>query len=127
MLGNIKLRSYRHWFWDAGVIASNLLATTVSMGLYTKLRVGFDDTRVNRLLGLQNRTEASLALAIIGTGLSRSGGSNNTFDIQSLNFKIIPLSRNEVQYPDIWKMHESSYLHDKYEVMDWDNVELIDK
>ena len=120
-----QARSYRHWFWDAGVIASNLLATTVSMGLYTKLRVGFDDTRVNRLLGLQNRTEASLALAIIGTGLSRYGGSNNTLDIQSINFKIIPLSRNEVQYPDIWKMHESSYLHDKYEVMDWDNIELI--
>ncbi|MGI8833604.1 MAG: SagB/ThcOx family dehydrogenase, partial [Nitrososphaeraceae archaeon] len=26
-------RSYRHWFWDSGVIAANLLATTKAMGL----------------------------------------------------------------------------------------------
>ena len=28
-----QARSYRHWFWDSGVIAANLLATTRAMGL----------------------------------------------------------------------------------------------
>ena len=121
-----QARSYRHWFWDAGVIASNLLATTTSLGLHTNLRIGFDDELVNRLLGLQNRIEASLALAIIGTGLRRDRSLNNSSNINSLNFKTIPLSRNEVQYPAIWKMHESSYLRGKYEVMEWNHLKLID-
>lgn len=121
-----QARSYRHWFWDAGVIASNLLATTTSLGLHTKLKIGFDDALVNKLIGLQNRVEASLALAIIGTGLSRSGSSNNAFNMTSLNLKTTPLSRNEVQYPEIWKMHESSYLRNKYEVMEWNDLKLVD-
>ena len=36
-----QARSYRHWFWDSGVIAANLLATTVSMGLRTSFNHWF--------------------------------------------------------------------------------------
>src|SRR5437870_3272637 len=31
-----EARSYRHWFWDSGVIVANLLATSNSAGLATK-------------------------------------------------------------------------------------------
>jgi SagB-type dehydrogenase family enzyme len=33
-------RSYRHWFWDSGVIVANLLATTKAMGLISRLYMG---------------------------------------------------------------------------------------
>jgi SagB-type dehydrogenase family enzyme len=32
-----QARSYRHWFWDSGVIAANLLATTGAMGLRARI------------------------------------------------------------------------------------------
>jgi SagB-type dehydrogenase family enzyme len=38
-----QARSYRHWFWDSGVITANLIATAMSFGLNTKLIIGFVD------------------------------------------------------------------------------------
>src|ERR687897_2129725 len=44
-----QARSYRHWFWDSGVIVANLLATTGAMGLPTHIIMGFIDEMVNCL------------------------------------------------------------------------------
>src|SRR5271170_813872 len=59
-------RSYRHWFWDGGVIAANLLATVNSAGLRSSVVLGFEDEAVNRLLGLRPRQEAAIAICPIG-------------------------------------------------------------
>src|SRR5919108_1186852 len=61
-----RARSYRHWFWDSGVIAANLLATTVSMALPTRLIIGFIDDNINQLLRLEDQKEAAVAMAAIG-------------------------------------------------------------
>src|SRR5713226_1865754 len=63
-----EARSYRHWFWDSGVIAANLLATLSSEGLTVRLDLGFVDRDVNRLLGLEAKKEATVALAVVGAG-----------------------------------------------------------
>jgi len=47
-----EARSYRHWFWDSGVIVANLLATSNSAGLATKVALGFVDLEVDRLLAV---------------------------------------------------------------------------
>ena len=39
-------RSYRHWFWDAGVITSNLIATASSMDITSRLFMGFIDDKL---------------------------------------------------------------------------------
>src|SRR3990170_1228668 len=52
-----QARSYRHWFWDGGVIAANLLAVSASMGLDARVVAGFVDRSVNELLGLSNNKE----------------------------------------------------------------------
>ena len=46
-------RSYRHWFWDSGVIVANLLAIASSKNLNAKLIMGFIDDEVNRILSLE--------------------------------------------------------------------------
>src|SRR5712691_12458321 len=66
-----EARSYRHWFWDSGVIAANLLATSNSAGLSTEVVLGFVDSEVDRLVGLEPKKEATVALAIVGVGLSQ--------------------------------------------------------
>src|SRR3989442_3495263 len=63
-----ETRSYRHWFWDSGVIAANLLATSNSAGLSTKLVLGFVDSEVDRLLGMETKKEATVALAAVRSG-----------------------------------------------------------
>jgi SagB-type dehydrogenase family enzyme len=119
-----RARSYRHWFWDSGVIAANLLATTVSMALPTRLIIGFVDDKVSHLLRLEDHQEAAVAMAAIGIGLSKVPLPKEE-DIQIPYLpvpKIRPLSKKgETDYPEIWRLNDSSKLFSKQEVKEWIN------
>jgi len=120
-------RSYRHWFWDAGVIVANLLATTVSMGLATNLQMGFIDDVVNRLLGLDYHKEAAVIIANIGgqetsQADKRDKRGEKVLELpDSIAPKIRPLSESEIDFPEIWKLHDASKLFSPEEIMQWAN------
>jgi SagB-type dehydrogenase family enzyme len=118
-----QARSYRHWFWDSGVIAANLLATTVSMGLPTRLIMGFVDDNVNNLLCLEDQQEAAVVMAAIGIGLTKDPKSKEDKQIPYLPIpKIRPISKmGEIEYPEIWRVNQNSKLSNKEEVKDWIN------
>jgi SagB-type dehydrogenase family enzyme len=124
-----QARSYRHWFWDCGVIVANLLATTASMKLPTKLIMGYVDDIVDRLLRLETLKEASIVIAPIGIGYcpkSDSKPDNNIpKEIAELPIpKIVPLSQgDEIDYPDIWNAHQNSKLLDREDVEAWINIQ----
>ena len=126
-------RSYRHWFWDSGVMAANLLATVNSIGLRINFNVGFFDDVVNRLVCVENRQEAVIALASIGVGLSKKNSPNNNkevgrAEISILKHETLPLSeKGQVEYPMIWKIHEASNLQSKDEVKKWIDADKIIK
>ena len=112
-------RSYRHWFWDSGVIAANLLATCSSINCSVDLILGFVDEAVNNLLRIDDKQEAAIVLAPLA-GNSAMGPVPLIKEGQDSSIpKIMPLSRNEVDYPEIWKIHKASYLHTKEEVEEW--------
>ncbi|HEV2138051.1 MAG TPA: SagB/ThcOx family dehydrogenase [Nitrososphaerales archaeon] len=111
-------RSYRHWFWDSGVIVANLLATGVSAGLKCGLIMGFVDSEVDRLLCLSERKEATVALAPVGLGLAGSH-AKEIRQISRLSPEVDPVSTEEVEYPMIWETHEASSLTSKDEVKNW--------
>ena len=111
-------RSYRHWFWDSGVIAANLLATANSAGVSTKLDLGFVDSEVDKLLALEPRKEATVALVAIGEG-QHERPSSAYQRIQDLKFEISPLSREEIDYPVIWDTNEASQLKTRPEAESW--------
>jgi SagB-type dehydrogenase family enzyme len=128
-----QARSYRHWFWDAGVIAANLLATSSAIGLPARVITGFVDDSVDDLLRLEDNKEASIAMVAVGVELPTD--SNNisqqeqgqsaeqyTIEEQQPSPKIRPLSkRGEISYPEIWKLNEASKLRNKEEVSGWIN------
>jgi SagB-type dehydrogenase family enzyme len=118
-----QARSYRHWFWDSGVIAANLLGTTVSMGLPTRLITGFVDDIVSGLLCLEDQREAAVAMAAIGIELSKDSLPKGDKRIPYLGIpKVRPLSKKgEIDYPEIWRLNNSSKLFSKEEVKEWIN------
>ena len=59
-------RSYRHWFWDSGVIAANLLATCYSIDFSAQLIMGFVDEAVNHLLRIDDKQEARYCSGTLG-------------------------------------------------------------
>jgi SagB-type dehydrogenase family enzyme len=121
-----QARSYRHWFWDSGVIAANLLATTHAMRLPTRIITGFLDDNVSQLLCLEDQREAAIAMAAIGAGSSKdiiapSQQENEVDRISPLSIpKIRALSkRGEINYPEIWELNQVSKLSSKQEIEGW--------
>ena len=121
-----QARSYRHWFWDSGVITANLIATAMSFGLNTKLIIGFVDKVVNDMLCLDEGKEASVVLAPIGIGCSQEKPKKMEYPSRFVP-DIVPLSKNkEMEYPQIWELHNASSLNSSEEVRKWtDSVPMI--
>jgi hypothetical protein len=113
-----EARSYRHWFWDSGVIVANLLATSNSAGPTTKVVLGFVDSKVDQLLGLETRKEATVALAVVGADHTEKAPRIQQ-PIPSLSLGINPLSKEEVDYSTIWETNEASQLESKSETDSW--------
>ena len=117
-----QTRSYRHWFWDAGVILANFLALCNNNHLSSQIILGYHDELVNRLLGLQNQKEAAIALATIESYYNDSKQFNYN-QLSSLKCETKPISKyEETIYPDIWKIHESSYLNSAIEITNWTSM-----
>ncbi|MEM4494745.1 MAG: SagB/ThcOx family dehydrogenase [Candidatus Caldarchaeum sp.] len=108
-------RSYRHWFWDSGVMAANMLLTCNSFDLRCRLLTGFVDSEVNMLLGVDGVREAAVIVAPLGYSEKPPGETRP--DV--IEPKTRPLSRHEKRYPLIERIHEASCLHSVAELRDW--------
>lgn len=110
-----QARAYRHFYWDAGTILANLLATVASAQLSSRVVTGFIDTRVDHLLGLDSEREASLCLVPIG---GRSPVVEPP-EVPPIAPEIVPLSKREVDYPLITQIRAASMLLSEEEVRAW--------
>jgi len=118
-----EARSYRHWFWDGGVIAANLIALSASMGSPIRIVQGFVDQTVNELLGLQDEEEATICLSPIGPK-GQPSTDHQLKRIDPIQPKVQPLSEEETKYAGIWEAHRATFLQSKEEVDKWAKVPL---
>ena len=118
-----EARSYRHWFWDGGEIAANLITLSASMGSPTRIVQGFVDQTVNELLGLQDEEEATICLSPVGLEGDRST-DRQLKKIDPILPKVQPLAGEETKYAGIWEAHRASLLQSKEEVDDWAKASL---
>ncbi|MDQ3852629.1 MAG: SagB/ThcOx family dehydrogenase [Thermoproteota archaeon] len=125
-----QARSYRHWFWDSGVIAANLLATTHAMGLPTRMIMGFLDDNVSQLLCLEDQREAAIAMVAIGRGrledTTTITPSQQHSEVDTIPHVPIPKiralsKRGEINYPEIWELNWASKLTSRKEIEEWIN------
>jgi SagB-type dehydrogenase family enzyme len=121
-----EARSYRHWFWDSGVVVANLLATSNSAGVPAKVILGFVDSKVDHLLGLEAKKEATVSLAVVGIGGTEKA-PNVHGPIPSLALEVHQLSKEEVDYQIIWETNEASQLKSKPETESWKKGLTISK
>ena len=112
-----QARAYRHCYWDNGTILANLLAAAASRRLPAKVVVGFVDTAVSELLGLDAEREAPISLvALAGESPSMVGVPSS---VEPLKLETAPLSKKAVAYPAMSAMHEASSLASEAEVVAW--------
>jgi SagB-type dehydrogenase family enzyme len=100
-------RAYRHVFWDSGTVLANLLCEASTLNLARCLILGFEDRAVNQLLDVNPNKEATVSIITCG---HTSKPAPHSPDVAPLGYSTAPLSRYEVDYPEIPRMHESSSL-----------------
>jgi len=110
-------RTYRHTFWDSGTILSNILAASSANEIPVKLVTGFVDKTVNDLLGLDITREVAVSLLTIG--ITENETEDREINLERLSYETMPLSREEIDYPIIGRMHEASSLNSIEEVSEW--------
>jgi len=109
-------RSYRHWFWDSGVMVANLLATCSAFGVGVNVVTFFVDEMVNRLVDVDGVGEASIILAPIGRSDVRPP---EIADVQRIGLRVRPLSRREIRFEMVEKMHRASAISSTEELSFW--------
>ena len=110
-------RAYRHCYWDNGTILANLCAVAAARTIPAKIVLGFVDATVSQLLGLDTEREAPLSLVALGEASSRRMGLSPP--MEPVVFETAPLSKSEVDYPQMRAMHEASSLESEEEVAAW--------
>ena len=111
-----RSRTYRHFGWDNGTILANMLAVGTSLGLPSRVILGFADDEVNRLIDVDTIKEVGFSLVSVGwsaQGAPMSGGPLNP-----LSLAVMPYSKEEVDYPAMRQMHQASSLAEE-EIVAW--------
>lgn len=116
-----QAREYRHAFWDCGTILSNSLSMSNAQKIPCKLILGFVDSEINSLLGLDTRKEAAVAILSLGHSDQEFPTSPSMSEIS----KAEP-AEQYVDLSSINEIHESSFLIDKQEVASWRN-QVVDE
>jgi len=109
-------RSYRHWWWDSGVMVANMLAVARAFRVEAMVLTGFVDREVNRLVGVDGVREASIIVMPLGQS---DTPPPETDSVETVNYRVKPLSRRETEYPAVTAIHRASELNSPEEVREW--------
>ena len=112
-----RARAYRHAWWDSGCMLANLLALAAALDLPASVVLGYADDGVNQLLDIDPQKEASLALVPLGR--RNRGPVTPGPPTEPLGLGTEPLSKFEIEYPEILAAHTSSSLGGGTEAATW--------
>jgi SagB-type dehydrogenase family enzyme len=102
-----QARAFRHFFWDAGTLLANLLATAVALDVPARVLLGYADAPVNALLGIDAAREGALTLVPLGRS---AGPAPPSPPAPPLSLSSVPLSPREMEYPLIHDAYVASSL-----------------
>jgi SagB-type dehydrogenase family enzyme len=111
-----QARAFRHFFWDAGTLLANLLATAVARELPARVLIGFVDDAVNALCGLDAAREGAVALVALG---GDAPAPPSPPPAPPLSLTTVPLSEDEVDYPLVRAAYAASSLPDAAAARAW--------
>lgn len=112
-----QARAYRHTFWDSGTMLANALSMAAAHRLAARPVLGFVDSEVDQLLGLEGEPEFSVALLPVGAGGSAPPAAPT--DLPPLEARPEPVRGYRTDYPPILEANAASCLRSAEEVAAW--------
>ncbi|MBM0225370.1 SagB family peptide dehydrogenase [Micromonospora sp. ATA51] len=110
-------RGWRHVYWDAGTMLANLLAVAEGHGLPARVRLGFVDAAVSRLLGVDGVTE--FPVAVITCGRPAAIAAAEPVELPPPPFPPTPLSPAPVDFPLVNRVQQAGELTTGDDVTGW--------
>ncbi|MEH0933755.1 SagB family peptide dehydrogenase [Micromonospora psammae] len=110
-------RGWRHVYWDAGTMLANLLAVAEGHGLPVRVRLGFVDAAVSRLLGVDGVTE--FPVAVITCGRPTATAAAEPVEPPPPQFPPTPLSPAPVDFPLVIRVQQAGELATGDDVTGW--------
>jgi SagB-type dehydrogenase family enzyme len=117
-------RAYRYHFWDNGMVAANALAMAAAHELPATVVMGFVESELNKLIGIDGEQELALSLLPIGRSREPLPDCPSIEELPDISFDVIPLSSSPVDYESIREMHRASSLAGADDVREWREVTL---
>ncbi len=115
-----RARGYRHLFWDSGMIVANLLALAASGGHTSEVVAGFADDELDRLVGIDGRTEMSLCLVPMGFGQGdREAAAASEGPAAEIEHAVGKLSFRTREYDEVLEAHLATTLRSPAEAQFW--------
>jgi SagB-type dehydrogenase family enzyme len=111
-----QARTYRHFGWDNGTILANMLAAANARGVPARVVCGFIDHAINGLLSLEIEREVAFSMIALG---QTAAAAPDPPAVEPLRLETVPVSRSEVDYPLMRRMHAASSLNNEREVVQW--------
>lgn len=90
-------RAFRHVYWDAGTLLSQLVAVADSAGLQPRLRTLFPDADVSALVGADGVHELPVALLSLGEGTpaTQPGGAAVRGDLPQVELPLVTSAQRD--------------------------------
>ena len=114
-------RAYRYHFWDNGMIVANALAMAAAHSLPAQIVMGFTESDVTRLIGIDGQQELALSLLTLGCSKQALPDCSEIEQLPAINFDVVPISDSPVDYPSIREAHSASSLTRREAVREWRN------
>jgi len=115
-------RGWRHVFWDTGSLLANLLAVAAAHGVPAHLVVGFMDSEVSHILGIDGTTECPVVVVAVGEPADERGRTAEPAepsDLDELRLEVEPLSPHPLEFPLVTDAQRATNLDDAEALAGW--------
>ncbi len=105
-------RAYRYHLLDTGHLIENLTVALKFQGLHYRLSWDFDDTRLNHLLGLDDKKEVSLAVCHVSGSkvMKKDPEGKDLPELGAFFREASKVSNKELEYPAICDIHNAGVV-----------------
>lgn len=117
-------RAYRYHFWDNGMIAANALAMAAAHDVAAKVAMGFVESELNKLIGIDGQQELALSLLALGHSDEALPDCPAIQELGEISFDVLPVSASPVDYPSIREAHAASSFTNGDDVRAWRSARI---
>lgn len=115
-----RARGYRHLYWDSGMIVANLLGLCAGGGHLSEVVLGFVDSELDALVGVDGHSEMSICMVPVGYGeVSETPVEPAGSPAVPIDHAVGKLSFRQREYDEVIEAHLQTRLRSPAEAGLW--------